>query len=307
MYGNTIWDDIKWQYKFGSDVIKLILVNVGVFVVVQMLFLFSFLTQNSNFGDSIFSAFSLHANLHVLLYKPWQLFTYMFLHEKFWHILWNMVALYWFGNIVGDLIGKSKVIPIYILGGLVGGFFYLTAYNLLPVFANDVNIATAIGASAGVTAIVMAATTISPNYEIRLFMVLNVKLKWLTAAYIFVDLISIQYDNPGGHIAHLGGFFIGWLYIVLLRSGTDMAKPFHAIQDFITNLFAKKSNLKVAYKNENKQASSQTRKQTTAKQNNINVNKQEYLDTILDKINKSSYESLSQEEKDFLFKVSQED
>jgi hypothetical protein len=138
-------------------------------------------------------------------------------------------------------------------------------------------------------------------------MVLNVKLKWLTAAYIFVDLISIRFENPGGHIAHLGGFFIGWLYIVLLRSGIDMAKPFHATQDFFTNLLAKKPNLKVAYKNENNQTAHQSKKQTTTKQNNINVNKQEHLDTILDKINKSSYESLSQEEKDFLFKVSQED
>ncbi len=306
MYGNTIWDDIKWQYKFGSDVIKLILVNVGVFVVVQILLLIGVLSQHT-FGETILSSISLHSNLKVLLHQPWQLFTYMFVHEGFFHILWNMLALYWFGNIVGDLVGKSKVIPIYILGGFVGGAFYLLAYNLLPYFQNSVQTATAIGASAGVTAIVMAATTISPNYEIRLFMVLNVKLKWLTAAYIFVDLISIQYNNPGGHIAHLGGFFIGWLYIVLLRSGTDMAKPFHAMQDFFTNLFAKKSNLKVAYKNENNQAANQTRKQTTAKQNNVNVNKQEHLDTILDKINKSSYESLSQEEKDFLFKVSQED
>lgn len=306
MYGNTIWDDIKWQYKFGSDVIKLILVNVGVFVVVQILLLIGVLSQHT-FAKTILSAISLHSNLQVLLHQPWQIFTYMFVHEGFFHILWNMLALYWFGNIVGDLIGKSKVIPIYILGGLVGGAFYLLAYNLLPYFQNSVQAATAIGASAGVTAIVMAATTISPNYEVRLFMVLNLKLKWLTAAYIFVDLISIQYDNPGGHIAHLGGFFIGWLYVFLLQKGVDMAKPFHALEDFFTKLFTKKSNLKVAYKNENKQTTSQQQRQTFAKQNNVNVNKQEYLDSILDKINKSSYESLSQEEKDFLFKVSQED
>lgn len=304
MYGNTIWDDIKWQYKFGSDVIKLILVNIGVFVVVQILLLIGVLSQHT-FAKTILSAISLHSNLNVLLHQPWQIFTYMFVHEGFFHILWNMVALYWFGNIVGDLIGKSKVIPIYILGGLVGGAFYVAAYNLLPYFHDSVALATAIGASAGVTAIVMAATTISPNHEMRLFMVLNVKLKWLTAAYIFVDLISIQYENPGGHIAHLGGFFIGWLYIVLLRSSIDMAKPFHAVEDFFTRLFAKKEHLKVVHKNENKKTTSQ--KQTFTKQNNVNVNKQEYLDTILDKINKSSYESLSQEEKDFLFKVSQED
>lgn len=305
MYGNTIWDDIKWQYKFGSNVIKLILVNVGVFVFLQVVLLMGFLGRNS-FGKDIISSFSLHSNLSVLLHKPWQLFTYMFVHEGFFHILWNMVALYWFGNIVGDLIGKSKVIPIYILGGLVGGLFYLTAYNLLPVFADSVSLATAMGASAGVTAIVMAATTISPNHELRLFMVLNVKLKWLTAAYIFVDLVSIQYENPGGHIAHLGGFFIGWLYIVLLRSSFDLAKPFFVIEDFFTKLVSKKSNLKVAYKNVNQQEFKQPQKQA-AKQNNVNVNKQEFLDAILDKINKSSYESLTPEEKDFLFKVSQED
>jgi len=218
--------------------------------------LVSFLSQNDNFGQSILSNISLHSNLHVLLYKPWQLFTYMFVHEGFWHILWNMVALYWFGNIVGDLIGKSKVIPIYILGGLSGGIFYIAAYNLLPAFANSVYTATAIGASAGVAGIAMAATTISPNYEFRLFFV-NVKLKWFLAVYIFIDLVSIRFENPGGHITHLGGYFIGWLYVFLLQKGIDMAKPFHALEDFFTKLFTKKSNLKVAYKNENKQTTSQ--------------------------------------------------
>ncbi len=304
MYGNSIWDDIKWQYKFGSDLIRLILINVAVFISIQLFYLIGFFLQQS-FNPFIAKYFFLHADLSILLVKPWQLITYMFIHEGFWHILWNMLTLYWFGNIVGDLIGKSKIIPLYILGGIAGGLLYILAYNTLPVFSGQAAVSAALGASAGVTAIVMAATTISPNYEIRLFLIGPIKLKWLTTAYILLDLFSIQYGNAGGHITHLGGFFLGWMYIVLLQKSIDLARPFYAIQDFIATVFSKKNKLKVSYKKE--KTTQSTTAQSYKKENTVQLSKQERLDSILDKINKSSYDSLTPEEKNFLFQVSKED
>lgn len=305
MYGNTIWDDIKEEFRTNSDVAIILLINLVFFVVIKTCLSFDALKP---MGDSIVSNMALWAFPKNFISHFWGIITYMFTHEEFTHIITNMMVFYLFGSIVHDLIGKDKVIPIYIFGGISGGLLYMLCFNVIPYFHSILSYAINIGASAGVMAIAFAATTISPNFKINLLFLGRISIKWITAAYILFDVLNMFKDNnPGGHIAHIGGALFGFIYIMQLRNGFDFAKPYYFLQDFIANLFAKKSNLKVAYKNENKQASNQTRKQTTAKQNNINVNKQEYLDTILDKINKSSYESLSQEEKDFLFKVSQED
>lgn len=299
-----IWKDIKWQYQYGSDLIKLILINVAVFVIVNIISLPFILFLRENPIDLI-SWLSLYASPKNLLYHPWGIFTYMFLHEGFFHILFNMLFLYWFGQIVQDMIGKPKILPIYIFGGFAGGLLFILAYNFLPLFGSVVASASCIGASAGVMAIVLAAATIAPDYEIGLMFIGPVKIKWIALVYVILDLIGIQSGNAGGHIAHLGGALFGFIYVKQLQSGNDFAKPFYAVTDFFKNLFKKKSKLKVEYKKEKEYASTFSNKQNTP--NKKETNKQEKLDAILDKINRSSYDSLSKEEKDFLFKISQED
>lgn len=304
----NIWQDIKWQYTYGSDLIKLILVNIAVFLVVNLISLPFALFLKDNPIDLI-SWLSLYASPKNLLYHPWGIFTYMFLHEGFFHLLFNMLFLYWFGQIVQEMIGKVKILPIYIFGGIAGGLLYILAYNVFPLFSSALPTVSCIGASAGVMAIVWAAATIAPDYEMGILFLGPVRIKWIALVYVILDLIGIQGGNAGGHIAHLGGALFGFIYIKQLQNGNDLARPFYAVVDFFSNLFKKKNKLKVEYKKEKEYASTFTNKQSTTNNNSnkTEFNKQEKLDAILDKINKSSYDSLSKEEKDFLFKISQED
>ena len=301
----NIWQDIKWQYRYGSDLIKLILINIAVFIIVNLInipFILFAKTVPFNLVDFL----SLYASPNNFVRHPWGIFTYMFIHEGFWHILWNMLGLYWFGQIVQDMIGKPKILPLYIFGGIFGGLLYMLAYNIFPLFSNAVAVSSCIGASAGVMAIVLAAATIAPNFELGFAIIGPVKIKWIALVYVVLDLINIQGGNAGGHIAHLGGALFGFVFIKQLQSGNDFTKPFYAVTDFFTNLFKKKSNLKVEYKKEYVYTSEKNTKSNTAQQKET-ISKQEKLDAILDKINRSSYDSLSKEEKEFLFKISQED
>ena len=302
----NIWQDIKWQYKYGSDLIKLILINCAIFIVVNLISLPFWMVQK-NIPFDITNFLSLYASPKNLLYHPWGIFTYMFMHAGFFHILFNMLGLYWFGQIVQDMIDKPKILPIYIFGGFFGGILYILAYNVFPVFSNVVSSATCIGASAGVMAIVLAAATIAPDYELRFAIFGNIKIKWIALAYVILDLINIQNGNAGGHIAHLGGAMLGFIFIKQLQNGNDFSKPFYAVTDFFSGLFKKKSKLKVEYKKEYAYTSSGKQTKSNTTQQKETISKQEKLDAILDKINRSSYDSLSKEEKDFLFKISQED
>ena len=302
----NIWQDIKWQYKFGSDLIKLILINCAIFIIVNLISLpFMLMAKNTPFDMVEFLA--LPASLKNWLYQPWSIFTYMFVHKDFLHVLFNMLGLYWFGQIVQDMIGKPKILPLYVFGGISGGLLYILAYNIFPAFNVVLHNANNCGASAAVLAMVLAAATIAPNYEIGLLFFGPVKIKWIAFVYVILDLINIQNGNAGGHIAHLGGALYGFTYIRLLQNGTDLSRPFYAVTDFFTNIFKKKSKLKVEYKKEYAYTSTKQTKSKNAAHQNDTLSKQEKLDAILDKINRSSYESLSKEEKDFLFKISQED
>jgi membrane associated rhomboid family serine protease len=305
MYGNTIWDDIKWRYKFGSPFLKLIFILIATFVIVEIIGFIDFLI-GTNMEVFIIEHLSLHTNLHFLSWHPWSIITYAFLHDGFFHILFNLSVLYLFGNILEDLIGKPKIIPVFLYGIIIGGLLYVLSYNIFPGLKQVAPFAINVGCSAGVMAMMIAATTLSPDYQVGLFLIGPVRLRWVAIVCIFLDFVNMRKGNVGGHIAHLGGAIFGFIYIIQLRNGTDLARPFYFIQDFFTNFFTQKKNLKVTHKNENKQTVNQT-KQSSQKENINQQTKQEKLDSILDKINKSSYESLSPEEKSFLFKVSQDD
>ncbi len=313
MYNNSIWEDIKWQFRYGTDLIKLIMVNITLFVFINLVQLVLFLLQQQ--GAFVLTDWlSLYASPARLLLQPWGIITYMFVHESFWHILWNMLGLYWFGQIVQDMIGRPKILPLYLLGGIVGGIAYIAAYNIFPVFSQSVAHASCIGASASVMAIVLAAATIAPNYEIGLLFIGPVRIKWIALVYVLLDLINIQNGNAGGHIAHLGGAFAGFAFVRLLQNGTDLSRCFYSISDGIGKIFRKKEKLSVSYVNPGKKkeyasaySTTQQKKSNQTSPPSDKASKQEQLDAILDKINRSSYESLSKEEKEFLFKISQED
>ena len=294
MLTGSISDDIKHQLRYGNMVMKLVLANAGVFLFFGIFYFISFLFQNNSLYNLVLSKAEMPASLNTLLYQPWSVFTYMFLHTGFFHVLFNMLWLYWFGEIFVLYLGNKKILPLYILGGLAGAVIYLLAYNLLPVFKPQVDVSMMLGASASIFAVVFAAATIAPDYEIRLMFLGIVKIKYIAVVSLFLDIINIPYGNAGGYIAHIGGALSGYFYIKSLQSGFDFTSPFTKLFEGVANLFKPKSNIKVTYKSDSQKAEKTSRSK----------NEQQKVDDILDKIARSGYDSLTKEEKDFLFNYS---
>jgi len=250
------------------------------------------------------------ADLNSLLFKLWTPVTYMFLHEDFWHIIGNMLWLFFLGRIFLLFIDQKKLFGVYIIGGLSGAVLYILAYNVFPAFSEAKYAAVALGASASVTAIVFAISSYKPNYEIRPFGLFTMKIKWLIVLFILQDLIGIPKGNAGGHIAHLGGAAFGYFFALQLSKGKDITKGFNNFIDKVVTLFSgnRKSNMKIAYSR--KKDFFSTENTTTQKPksdmefNKTKSDEQNEIDRILDKISKSGYDSLSSKEKDFLFKFS---
>lgn len=318
MSQTNILDELKFRYQTGGILTQLIMINVAVFILINFVQLVFVLMSS---GEGIDRSVQYEQFLHYLMVPDaprqfikqfWSIFTYMFAHERLLHILFNMLWLYWFGTLFKNYIGESKILPVYIMGGIVGALFFMAAYNLFPVFENVDGYA--IGASAAVMAIVFATATMIPNYEMRFILIGSIQLKWVALIVILLDIISIPKGNAGGHIAHLGGAFYGYLFATSFKNGNDWTKPFYTVWDGIRNFFdfsssakkSRKSKVKMAYKNEEKIKQSQTTA-TNKKAAYTSKDKQEKIDDILDKIGKSGYPSLTEEEKAFLFQYSRED
>ena len=289
---NSVIEDIKKKFSNGNSLTKLIYINVGVFLLVQSLYVFSFLFSLPIL--TITDYFSLPANTSVLAKKPWSIITYMFLHKGFMHLLFNMLWLYFGGKIFLSFFDNKKLTSTYVLGGISGAMLFIISFNLFPAFENSLPNAMALGASASVLAIIMAISTKSPNYIIRLFIIGNVKLKHIAVFSIALDILSIPQGNAGGHIAHLGGAFFGYLYVKQLNGGNDMARGFNKIMDYLTSMLRNTPKLKKAY----------SRKKSDQDFRKEKMQEQAKIDKILDKIAKSGYEGLTKHEKDILFKAS---
>ncbi|MBL7814948.1 MAG: rhomboid family intramembrane serine protease [Saprospiraceae bacterium] len=313
----SIWDDVKREFQYGNMVTRIILVNIAIWIIVNLAKIFMHIpTSNTVLYDDFLRFFSMSPNFKFVLTHPWVPFTSIFLHEGFGHILWNMLTFYWFGRIVGDLLGNHRVLPLYILGGLVGGAFYFVAaqFHLLGLGLPSEMV---LGASAAVMAMVACAAYIAPDYIFNLLLIGPVKLKYIAFVLFFLDLISIaDGSNTGGHLAHLGGAAFGLFYAAQLREGMDIGKPVNQFLDFFMGLFNSRPKPKFTHqKGGRQQAYTEQKKRTqtqqttsssnqTKKEGNIS-DEQARLDAILDKIKQKGYESLSQEEKEFLFKASQ--
>lgn len=292
---NRIIDDLVNQFKHGSMMIKLLLVNAIVFFLVQVVLLFFFLSglHGNNF---IISYLALPADVHELLLKPWTLISYMFLHEGFMHILFNMLWFYWFGKIFLTMFSNRQLLNVYLLGGLAGAGFYLLSYNIFPVFETVMPIAKALGASAAVLAVVLAVASYMPNYTIYLMFIGPVKLKYIAIFTVALDILSIPSGNAGGHIAHLGGAAFGFLFGYQMRINKDITAFMDGVFHFFQDLFKPKSKFKV---HNNPYKTKSDWEYNTRKNND-----QKRIDEILDKIAQSGYDSLTKEEKDILFRSS---
>lgn len=291
--------DIKSNLRKSDTLQKLLIANIAVFLLINIAKSVSglFMISMKDYADVV-SWLAVPASLGTLIIRPWTLITYMFLHEDFFHILFNMLWLYWMGQILLEYLGSKKLFSTYILGGISGAILYIIAFNVFPLFANSVHQSFALGASASVLAITVAAATLLPEYPLNLFLFGRVPLKFIAMATILLDLINISSSNAGGHIAHLGGALFGFVYIKQLKKGNDIAGWFNNLMDKLAALFksSSRSNMKIKYK---RTVDDETFIQTKKV-------KQERTDEILDKISKSGYGSLTKEEKDFLFKSSKE-
>lgn len=293
---NPFIADLKNQYKNGSALIKLIFINVAVFLVVNVIGLLLYFFNVENGIGQVINWLALPSDVTKLLYQPWTIFTYMFLHEEIFHLLFNMLVLYFGGQIFLQFLNNKKLVSTYLLGGLSGGLLYVLLFNVLPVFEQISPLSVALGASASVMAVLIAAATYVPNFVVRLIFLGNVKLKYIALVYVVLDMISILKGNAGGHIAHLGGALFGFIYILQLQKGNDFTTGFNRFLDYLKNLFSFKRKMKVVYKSPKSRDDKEFNAQKKANQQKI--------DAILDKISKSGYDSLTGEEKAILFDAS---
>ena len=286
----TLLDQMRNRIQRLNGAEKLILLNVLCFILPlflnTVLFLFNIQT------DFYVGWFELSASLSELLFKPWTLVSYSFMHSGFFHLFWNMYLLFFASRLFLNLFTPKTFFNLYFLGVIVGGLTFMLSYALFPAFQNSNPIM--IGASAGVMAVFIFISTYSPDLEVRLIL-FNLKLRYLGIVFVLLDVVQIPYGNAGGHIAHLGGAALGFFYARRLSQGVDIGEPFGNTIVSIINMFKKKPKMKTVYK---KQKHSHAGTSFNKKDDF-----QKRIDEILDKISVSGYESLSQEEKDFLFRA----
>ncbi len=285
--------NLKYQFARLNIAEKLIAVNVAIFLLTRLL---TFLLKLPEW--TLESWFELPRGFTDFLVQPWSLVTYSFFHGNFWHVFFNMFLLYYVARIFFNFFGPRRFVNVYFLGVMLGGAFFLLAYNLFPAFYGSNS--PLIGASAGVMAVLIFICTYIPNQEVRLFF-FNLKLWYIGAFFVLMDLVMIPFDNPGGRIAHLGGALLGYLYARKSLEGKDLGAGFSRLLDQLGALFErkKKAPMKTVY-----------RKQKSTAANKVDYEKetrQRKIDQILDKISKSGYDSLTKAEKDFLFKAGKEE
>jgi len=290
-----IWDDIKLTFRNGSNLTRLIYINIAVFVLFTLVAVIGFLLNNTEISGKALDLFSVPASFNSLLVRPWTLITYMFTHKDIWHILFNMLWLYWFGRIFLEYLDERKLVAVYLLGGVCGALVYILSFNIFPAFTSVVAYSVAIGASASVMAIVVAIAAYVPDYTVQLFLFGRIKIKYMALAIFVLTSIMDFSVNSGGKLAHIGGAFFGYFYTINLRHGRDIGKGFNRIIDFIVTIFKPRKKLKVTHK----------KVATEYDYNKIKAEYQKQINSILDKISKGGYDSLTKEEKETLFKESQ--
>jgi membrane associated rhomboid family serine protease len=303
----SIWDDFTHYLKDGNMIVRLIIINVLVFLVMNIAgIIFNAANGFQMAYNPLAKFFGVSADLKYLALHPWGLFTNMFVHVGFWHIFWNMLLLYWFGRITGDLINDRRILPLYVMGGFAGALLFICTAWILPGSGNY-----AIGASAAVMAIVVAAGVLAPDYRISLIL-FETQLKYVVAVMVFLDIVgaSVSTQTNTGHFAHLGGAVFGWYFVYSLKRGSDLSVPFNNATDKLKAFFLrlgrggrkKRPQPTMGYKNKErirKESRRQEQNQTPGHRSDSG-DVQARIDEILDKIRKHGISSLTQEEQDFL-------
>ena len=295
-----IFDDLKRTFQQGNIVVRLIYINVAAFILCTLVsvVLGLFGISSVEFLRTLY----LPADLLQLLRRPWTLITYRFMHAGIWHLLGNMLWLYWFGRMFLYFFSSKHLRGLYVVGGLLGALLYIIAYNLFPIFDNQLYSATLVGASASVLAIAIATAVREPEYRINLMLIGSVRLKYFALFIVLFDALYVGSNNAGGHIAHLGGALAGWWFARGVSRGYDITHWVNVCIDSIGGLFVKrerkprKPKMKVHSHNSSRTADYEYNARKKAQSDEV--------DKILEKLKKSGYASLSDEEKRRLFEAS---
>lgn len=287
-------EDLKFQYKIGNVGVRLIFWNLIFFAVPEIFFA---LAQLFHVNIDYLSYISLSTNWSDLGWKPWSILSYAFFHFGIIHLVFNMLMLHFTSRLFLTFFTQKQLFGVYLLSAVFSGLVFLLGYHYLPMLVNVST--TMVGASGAIMAVLIATTTYQPFMNIRLALFGKVKLWQIAVLFLFLDLIQLPMNNTGGHIAHLSGAFFGYIYIKLLQNGTDLSKIVNAILDFFTSMFGKRqaTPFKKVHVNPKKTAVRRVSKIV------VKDKTQQQLDEILDKISQSGYDSLTNEEKEFLFKA----
>jgi len=293
--------DARNFFRSKSALSYLVIINIVVWILIQLFRVLAFLfdqPDSSSALDSVIDYLAVPASLPVLITRPWTLFTYMFLHIGIWHILFNMLWLYWFGRIFLEYLTEKQMVWVYILGGLAGAVAYIVAFNVFPVFRTMLQNSYALGASASVMAIVTAIAFYVPNYTLYLLFFGRVKIVYIAIVLFILDFFTIPGGNAGGQIAHIGGALLGYIYVKSIRpSSISSFRQKGSLLKWFSQMFRIKKGQPGGYR--------KARRPVTDEEYNMQkAQQQKRIDMILDKISKGGYDSLTREEKEFLFKSS---
>lgn len=303
----NLWEEFKGAFrKTNNGLIQLIIINGLVFLLLRVTEVVLALTgvtdATAGFHQGYLNLLGLPSDPGQLLLRPWTLITTFFTHYGFFHILFNMLFLYWFGRLVHDYLGNTRLMNLYILGGLAGGILYIIIYNVSPLFVEEVGRSSLIGASASVFAIVVAAATLMPDHQFYLLLLGPVKIKYIAIFYVAMSFVGSIGPNAGGDIAHLGGALVGFIYVRQLQKGLDLGFWIQSVLDFFRSFFAR-PKVKVTHRSAPR--SRPTAKSSASAQASTSSGvPQDEIDAILDKISEKGYESLTKEEKQKLFNAS---
>ncbi|QQR86299.1 MAG: rhomboid family intramembrane serine protease [Flavobacteriales bacterium] len=310
----NVWEEIKTWWRTGGVLLRLIIINVAVFLALLFvglgaMFVVGPVPEGTKAGDlatlwmhqNVLPWLASTSDLTSLPFRAWTIVTYMFTHEGVLHLFFNMLMLWFSGRLFSDLLGERRLFGNYLLGGL-SGFLLFLLFSNVPALRSLTDGGLILGASASVTAIFVGVAVYQPELVVRLLLFGAIRLKWLALIFLLLDLISIRNgDNSGGHIAHLGGALYGYMAAAQLKKGNDWSLGFiNGLERIGSALRLRRgARLKVVKTPRGKRVSD-------ADFNAARNAQQSNIDAILDKISRSGYESLSKAEKDILFKASNE-
>ncbi len=283
-------EKLKYRFKTGNTLFRLIYINVALFLVVAIVTIFFRLFK---INIDLTNWFALPSNLSELIKYIWTPITYMFYHEGFFHILFNMLVLYWFGQMFLMFYSEKQLLSLYLFGGLMGAVLYLLAYNLIPYYEAAAYYSNLRGASGSILAILVASAVRAPNMEMHLLLLGRVKLKWIAVVIVLISFFGLTSSNAGGEVAHLGGALAGYLFVVNEKKGKDITLFITKIIDFFVNLFRPRPKQKTP--------KFHAQRMSPEEYNQQKAKDEKEIDRILDKIKTSGYESLTTEEKKKLF------